>query len=385
MTRRDDTNWKTAMAVSDTLQNNAQVNASHNGQERRHRAQVRGWLYFTALVLLCLVVVGGATRLTDSGLSITQWEPIHGIVPPLNEAQWQEELAEYRLIPEYQLQNKGMSLDEFKFIYWWEWGHRLLARGLGLVFALPLAFFWATGRLDKRVKLPLVGLLALGGLQGFIGWWMVSSGLTERVDVSHFRLAVHLTMAGLILSGIIWVARSLAPHCGELKPTSGSAGAAGLLAIATLVQIYLGALVAGLDAGLAFNTWPLMGEGLFPAVMWEPALGWRNWIENPAIIQFTHRTGGYILFALFLMHLIACVRHAPGSTHARRAMLMFVLVLAQIAIGVATLLTQVDLLWALAHQFTAFVLLALAVAHWRGLTGGLPFMDGTPHRHVASA
>lgn len=367
------------MAVADAASLQPQTVSGTQVLERRHRAQVRAWLYCVSLVLLCLVVVGGATRLTDSGLSITQWEPIHGVIPPLNEAQWQEELAEYRLIPEYQLQNKGMSLDEFKFIYWWEWGHRLLARGLGLVFAIPFFFFLATGRLDSRIKLPLAGLLALGGLQGFIGWWMVSSGLTERVDVSHFRLAVHLTMAGIILMGLVWVARSLAPHARDLRPTAGSTFAAAFLAFATLVQIYLGALVAGMDAGLAFNTWPLMGEGLFPAVMWEEALGWRNWIENPAIIQFTHRTGGYILFALYAMHLIACLRYAPGSTHTRRATLLFALVLVQIAIGVATLLTQVHLFWALAHQFTAFVMLGFAVAHWRGMIGALPFKNGERH------
>ena len=347
--------------------------------ERQDRAAVRAWLYFTCFVLLCLVVVGGATRLTDSGLSITQWEPIHGVVPPLNEAQWLEELEEYRQIPEYQLQNKGMSLEEFKFIYWWEWGHRLLARGLGLVFAIPLAFFWVTGRLDRRIKWPLVGLLALGGLQGFIGWWMVSSGLSERVDVSHYRLAVHLTMAGLILSGLVWVARSIAAHAADLKPTAGSHVAAGFLAFCTLVQIYLGALVAGMDAGLAYNTWPLMGEGLFPSVMWETALGWRNWVENPAIVQFAHRTGGYVLFALYLLHMIVCLRYAPGSTHARRSIVLMLLVTTQIAIGVATLLTGVQLAWALAHQAVGFITLAFAVAHWRGMIGALPFTNGRAH------
>lgn len=364
------------MAVTDA----ASMPIQAPNQERRHRAQVRGWLYFTSFVLLCLVVVGGATRLTDSGLSITEWKPIHGVIPPLSEQQWQEELELYRQIPEYQLQNKGMSMAEFQVIYWWEWGHRFLARALGLIFTLPLAFFWITGRLDSRIKWPLVGLLALGGLQGFIGWWMVSSGLTERVDVSHYRLAVHLTMAGLILSGLIWVARSIAPHVHELRPTGGSHIAAGILAVATLIQIYLGALVAGLDAGLAFNTWPLMGEGLFPAVMWEPTMGWRNWVENPAIIQFTHRTGGYILFALYLMHLIACWRWAPGSTHARRAAILMGLVTLQIFIGVMTLFTQVALFWALAHQAVGFITLGFVVAHWRGMIGPLSLSDGTVHR-----
>jgi len=350
--------------------------------ELRHRAQVRGWLYFTALVLLVLVTVGGATRLTDSGLSITEWAPIHGIIPPLTEAQWEEELERYRQIPEYQVVNRGMSMAEFQFIYWWEWGHRFLARALGLVFAVPLAFFWLTGRLDRRVKLPLLGLLALGGLQGFIGWWMVSSGLTERVDVSHYRLAVHLCMAALILGWIVWVARGLAPHARDLKPTARSSLWAGIVAGLVFVQIYLGALVAGLDAGWVFNEWPMMGEGLFPAVMWEPALGWRNWVENPAIVQFAHRTGAYVLLAVIVGHVWSCWRWAPGSTHVRRAMVLLALVLAQALVGIVTLVMEVPLFWALVHQALAFFTLAFAVAHWRAMVGPLPLSNGRRHLHA---
>jgi len=354
----------------------------HADAEQRHRAQVRGWLYFTALVLLVLVTVGGATRLTDSGLSITEWAPIHGVIPPLTEAQWEEELERYRQIPEYQVVNRGMSMAEFQFIYWWEWGHRFLARALGLVFAVPLAFFWLTGRLDRRVKLPLLGLLALGGLQGFIGWWMVSSGLTERVDVSHYRLAVHLCMAALILGWIVWIARGLAPHARDLKPTAQSSLWSGIVAGLVFVQIYLGALVAGLDAGWVFNQWPMMGEGLFPAVMWEPALGWRNWVENPAIVQFAHRTGAYVLLAVIVGHVWSCWRWAPGSTHARRAMVLLGLVLAQALVGIVTLVMEVPLLWALVHQALAFFTLAFAVAHWRAMVGPLPLSDGRRHLHA---
>ena len=241
--------------------------------ELRHRAQVRAWLYVMLLVLIALVVVGGATRLTDSGLSITEWKPIHGVIPPIGEAQWQEEFAKYRLIPEYEQVNKGMTLSEFKNIFWWEWAHRLLARGVGVVFALPLIFFWSTGRLDRRIKWPLAGIFALGGLQGFIGWWMVSSGLTERVDVSHYRLAVHLMMASFIFASCMAVARWIAPHAPDLKPTAKSDRYAGLLVLLVFIQIYLGALVAGLDAGLVFNEWPTMDNGFFPASQWDTALG----------------------------------------------------------------------------------------------------------------
>lgn len=350
--------------------------------ELRDRALVRGWLYMTGLVLLVLVTVGGATRLTDSGLSITEWAPIHGVVPPLTQAQWEQELERYRQIPEYQLVNRGMSMAQFQFIYWWEWGHRLLARALGLVFALPLAFFWLTGRLDRRLKPPLLGLLALGGLQGFIGWWMVSSGLTERIDVSHHRLAVHLCMAALILGWIVWTARGLAPHAQDLKPTARSSRWAGLLAGLVFAQIYLGALVAGLDAGWVFNEWPLMDGGLFPAIMWEPALGWRNWVENPAIVQFAHRMGAYVLLAAVAAHAWSCWRRAPGSTHARRAAVLLALVVAQAMIGIVTLVMVVPLFWALLHQAAAFLTLAFAVAHWRAMAGPLPLADGRRHLHV---
>ena len=181
-------------------------------RERTNRAIVRYWLYLVCLMVLAMVVVGGATRLTDSGLSITEWKPIHGVIPPMSEADWQEELQLYRQIPEYQLVNKGMSLDEFKRIYWWEWAHRFIARSVGVLFGLPFLFFLATGRVEKRLRWPLFGLLVLGGLQGAVGWWMVASGLVDRVDVSQYRLATHLTLACLIFAAIVWVMRGLAPH-----------------------------------------------------------------------------------------------------------------------------------------------------------------------------
>src|SRR5690606_25274105 len=187
----------------------------------------------------------------------TEWKPVHGVIPPMNDAEWQEEFDKYRQIPEYQQINRGMSLDAFKFIFWWEWAHRMLARGVGIVFALPLAFFWLTGRLERKVKPKLVGILALGGLQGAIGWWMVSSGLVERVDVSQVRLAIHLTLACIIFTATMAVARGLAPH--SARPAAPSTrNFAGLLVILVLGQIFLGGLVAGLDAGMTYNTWPLM-------------------------------------------------------------------------------------------------------------------------------
>ena len=338
------------------------------GRERANRTAVRRWLYVGLLVIFALVLVGGATRLTDSGLSITEWKPIHGVIPPLSEAEWQEEFAKYQAIPEYSQINKGMSLDDFKGIFWWEWAHRLLARATGFVFAIPLAFFWLTGRLERGLKAPLLGILALGGLQGFIGWWMVSSGLTERTDVSQYRLATHLVMASLIFAATTWVARSIAVYSeGPARP--GARRFAGFLVLAVLIQIYLGALVAGLDAGMAYNTWPLMDGALIPSDLWAIDPAWRNAFESPKTVQFIHRSGAYVLFLLALWHMLAMARSQPHTTHARRSIVLFLLIAAQATLGVVTLLTQVHMHVALAHQGMALIVLFFAVAHWRGTWG----------------
>ncbi|MEL6919917.1 MAG: COX15/CtaA family protein [Pseudomonadota bacterium] len=352
-------------------------------RELASRQIVRNWLYISCLVLLALVVVGGATRLTDSGLSITQWEPIHGVIPPLTEAQWEAELEEYRQIPEYQLQNRGMSMAEFQFIYWWEWGHRFLARFLGLVVGIPLAFFLITRRIDPRMRLQTSAIFLLICIQGAIGWWMVSSGLTERVDVSHYRLATHLTMAAIILGLMVWTARGLAPHAQDLKPTAWSHHAAAFLVFLTLLQIWMGAMVAGMDAGLVFNEWPTMDGGFLPPadVVWVDELGWQNWFETPAYVQFAHRTGAYVVFAVTLLHCAACWRFAPGSTHAWRATVLVGLMTAQALVGIITLVMAVPLNWALVHQGLAFVIFGFVVAHWRGMVGPMPLQSGREHRH----
>lgn len=339
---------------------------------RRNRSAQQIWLSIVLVAILALVLVGGATRLTDSGLSITQWKPIHGVIPPMSEADWQEELELYRQIPEYQLINKGMSLDEFKTIYWWEWAHRLLARGVGVLFGVPFLFFLATGRVEKRLRWPLFGLLVLGGLQGAVGWWMVASGLVDRVDVSQYRLATHLTLACLIFAAIVWVMRGLAPHSADPVPSVGLKRGAGALAGLVLVQIYLGGLVAGLDAGLASSTWPLMNGAIVPEGLLEITPSWRNFFENELTVQFVHRLGGYLLFALTLWHMVASILRGRGSTHCRRAVLLFVMVTIQALIGIVVILTQVPVGWALVHQGWAVVVLGFAVAHWRGFHGAYP-------------
>ncbi|WP_419912679.1 COX15/CtaA family protein [Hoeflea sp.] len=334
-----------------------------------NRVAIRIWLGIVSLAIFALVIVGGATRLTDSGLSITEWKPIHGVIPPLSEAQWEAELELYRQIPEYQQINKGMSLAEFKYIYWWEWAHRLLARGVGVLFAVPLLVFWFSGRIERRLRWPLVVILALGGLQGFIGWWMVTSGLVDRVDVSQYRLATHLTLACVIFAAIVWVSRGLAVYSDDPPPSSGSANAAAIITIMVLVQIYLGGLVAGLDAGLAYNSWPLMDGALVPSNLFTMHPVLVNFFENAKTVQFTHRVFGYLLWLAVLAHMIASLARAPGTTHARRTVVLFVLVTLQAAIGISTLLLQVPVSWALAHQGMALVVLAFAVAHWRAFRG----------------
>ena len=336
-----------------------------------NRTLVRFWLYLVLLMLVALVLVGGATRLTDSGLSITEWKPIHGVVPPLSDAEWQEEFQKYRQIPEYQQINKGMSLGEFKRIFWWEWAHRFLARGVGFVFALPLLFFWVTRRIEPGLTPKLLGLLALGGLQGAVGWWMVASGLVNRVDVSQYRLAAHLTLACLIFAAIMIVARGLAPHS---EPAAGARTQrfAGILVLLVLVQVFLGGLVAGLDAGLSYNTWPLMDGALIPGDLFIVDPAWRNVFENPKTVQFVHRIGAYILFAAALWHMVATRRRQSRTTHARRALVLFHLVLAQALIGIATLIMQAPVHWALLHQGFALAVLGFAAAHWRGTKGAYP-------------
>ncbi|WP_091578172.1 COX15/CtaA family protein [Mesorhizobium qingshengii] len=340
-------------------------------RDLHNRALLRGWLYVVLLVLFALVLVGGTTRLTDSGLSITEWKPIHGVIPPLNDAEWQEEFQLYQQIPQYAELNKGMSIEAFKSIFWWEWAHRILARSVGLVFALPLLFFWATRRIERGLGPKLAGILLLGGLQGAIGWWMVASGLVDRVSVSQYRLATHLTMAALIFTATMVVARGLAPHS-EPAADRSTQRLAGFIVLLALIQIYLGGLVAGLDAGLSYNTWPLMDGKLIPGdlLILEPA--WRNFFESPKTVQFVHRLGAYTVFAVALWHMIATRIRLPGSTHARRATLLFVLVLVQASIGIGTLLMQVPLHMALTHQGFALIVLGFATAHWRGTKGAYP-------------
>lgn len=356
------------MSTISSYQAPAASDATHSGLARNRRA-IRIWLCCTAALIFALVLVGGATRLTESGLSITEWQPIHGVVPPLSATEWQEEFALYRQIPQYEQMNAGMTLDGFKTIYWWEWTHRFLARAVGLVFAIPLAFFWLSGRIEPFLKPRLSGILALGGVQGAIGWWMVASGLSVRTEVSQYRLATHLTMACLIFVATLWVARGLAPRQREALPSRGSIYVGGLILLLALAQIYMGGLVAGLRAGTTFNTWPLMDGAIIPDGLFVMQPAWRNFFENVMTVQFMHRAGAYTLFAVVGLHALASLIQAPGTRHARHAAILFLLVTAQAAVGVATLLLAVPIEWGLMHQAGGIIVLAAAVLHARGLKG----------------
>lgn len=330
-----------------------------------HRA-IAFWLLAVAALVFLMVVVGGITRLTESGLSMVRWEPISGIVPPLSDADWKAEFDAYKAYPEYRKLNHGMALDEFKAIYFWEYLHRVIGRVIGLAFALPLLWFWLRRTIPDGYKPRLVALLALGGLQGAIGWWMVASGLVDRPDVSHIRLAVHLMAALFIFAGLIWTALDLFAHANGERPSRLTL--LSILAVAVLAgQIKLGAFVAGLDAGYAFGEWPLMGGQFFPARPgWLEPL-WRNAVDNPIIVQWIHRWWAWVTAAV-LVWLAARARRegSPGI-----AAIVVLLVGLQIALGIGVLLTGVDIRVAASHQAVAALLLASVVcaAHRLGRPG----------------
>ena len=320
-----------------------------------------------------MVLIGGATRLTESGLSITEWQPLAGVLPPLNDTQWQTEFAKYGAIPQYRQLNAGMSLAEFKTIYWWEWAHRLIGRVIGVVFVVPFIWFLWRNWIPRGRRAALWVILGLGALQGAIGWWMVASGLVDRVEVSQYRLATHLVLACLIYAAIIWTAWR---HDGErwaASVTSGQpvwvrAGALGLLALIVL-QIYFGALVAGLRAGHTFNTWPLIDGGLVPQgtrLFFDVPL-WRNFFENPLTVQFDHRVLGYTIWLVAVLHLFNIARLNKRGPALTGAVLLAAALTVQAVLGIWTLLSVVALPLALAHQAMAMVTLTLAVVHLASL------------------
>jgi cytochrome c oxidase assembly protein subunit 15 len=334
----------------------------------RSRRALRTWLSAVAALVFAMVVVGGATRLTESGLSITEWQPVSGALPPLTDAQWQAQFDKYKTIPQYQTLNPGMSLYAFKTIFWWEWTHRQLGRLIGVAFLLPFLWFLWRGRVAPRLRARLWMIFALGAFQGAVGWWMVASGLANRVEVSQYRLAFHLTLAGLIYVALFWTAQSQAPRSAAPAPARLRWSAKFLLALA-LVQIYLGALVAGLRAGLIYNTWPLIDGTLVPAAsqLLFSESWWRNFFENPLTVQFDHRLVAYALLATAILHAVDAARTLPRGPALAGALALACAVTLQAALGILTLLEQAPLTLALMHQGMAMVVLTIAVLHAQGM------------------
>jgi len=324
------------------------------------------WLAIVAVLILAMVVVGGATRLTGSGLSITEWQPIMGALPPMGDAAWAEAFAKYREIPQYKLVNAGMTMDEFKFIFWWEWGHRLLGRLIGLVFAVPFVVFLVRRQIPKRLVWRCVGLLVLGGMQGVIGWWMVASGLSERVSVAPERLTVHLGMALALFVMTVWTA--LDAWAGKPRQPSDTPWRTWALVFlgAVFFQCLLGALVAGTDAGFAYNDWPLMAGQVFPRDYAGDGL-WQTLAHNQASVQFHHRIGGYLLALATAVLAAFAYRDRVLPREAKQAAWILTgVVVLQILLGIAALMLVVPLWLGLLHQAGAVFLLAAATLFaWR--------------------
>lgn len=329
-------------------------------------AAVRRWLWAVIGLVFVMVLVGGATRLTGSGLSITEWRPVTGAIPPLTDAAWALEFEKYRQISQYQLVNKGMSLGEFQFIYWWEWGHRQLGRFIGLVYLAGFLWAVASRRVGWRTGLILFGMGLLLALQATIGWIMVASGLREGMTaVAPVKLTLHLTFACLFLASLVAMVTWLTPRRRPELPLGGLRPWAALLLVLVFVQIALGGLVAGAKAGLSFNTWPLMDGGLAPslATLFAVSPWLENFIDNIALVQFNHRMMAYALLAFVIWHAVLLRGRAPGSPAARRATALAGLVTAQAILGVVTLVLVVPLWAGLAHQGLAMVVLAMATVH----------------------
>ena len=325
------------------------------------RMQIRAWLICLSVLLVFMILVGGLTRLTDSGLSITEWKPILGAFPPVTEQAWDLEFEKYKLIPEYILQNSGMLLSEFKIIYWWEWGHRQLGRIIGLVWFLGFSWFLVSKKIPVGWTGRLLTLGALGGFQGAVGWWMVSSGLSNNMlDVASYRLATHLGIAFIILGFILWYTLILGLSEADLlvrlrtRDQSIYSKSTGLMHLIFL-QILLGALVAGIDAGRNYVDWPLMAGGFLPPDLFALEPVWRNFFEDDGLVQFIHRMSGYILF-FFGIYVWFRSRKSGNSPIRNAISLVMLIIFLQMTIGVITVMYSAPWHIAIFHQFGAIVL-----------------------------
>jgi len=330
--------------------------------ERSHNRYIAAWLFVCCLMVYGMVMLGGATRLTGSGLSMVEWDPIFGIIPPLNEETWNEDFALYKQSPEYRHINAGMDLAGFKRIYWYEFSHRLLGRTIGTVFLLPFLFFLAKGWIKRLLVPKLVTLFVLGGLQGVLGWYMVKSGLVDNPHVSQYRLTAHLGLAILIYAYMLQVALGL--WLGTQRSTAVPAGlrsATSLLGIVVFITILSGGFVAGLKAGFAYNTFPLMGGRWVPDAIFIQEPLWRNFFENIATVQFTHRVlATLVFFSVISLWLLAQRRSLPAPVRTGMHLLLLA-VLLQVTLGISTLLLHVPVPLGVAHQGGALLLLTVII------------------------
>jgi cytochrome c oxidase assembly protein subunit 15 len=353
--------------MSQTLARTLAVPPAERPMPAKHIRALRIWLGIVALLIVAMILVGGATRLTDSGLSITEWKPIMGVIPPLSQTDWDKAFTAYQKIPQYAELNQGMSLSEFKTIFWWEWAHRFLGRFIGIAFFVPFVMFWIAGVIPRTLLPRLAGLFVLGGLQGALGWYMVKSGLVDRTDVSQYRLAAHFGVALSILGYTLWLLFGLGQdrRSEPSKPIARApaVAAGGMLALVFL-QLLAGALVAGLDAGLGYNTWPSINGAFIPNGLLEATPWYLNAFENPLTVQFDHRMIGYTVVAASLAQLVwLALRRAPQPLIGS-AMTLALLCVLQATLGVWTLLLAVPIPLGLAHQAGAVAVFAAAVHHF---------------------
>jgi cytochrome c oxidase assembly protein subunit 15 len=334
---------------------------------------LRWWLIAIAALIALMVLVGGATRLTESGLSIVEWKPVTGALPPLDERQWTQAFEAYQKIPQYREMNAGMTLSEFKTIFWWEFSHRLLGRVIGGAYLLPFLWFMWRGILAADLRRRLWLIFGLGALQGAVGWWMVASGLSERVEVSQLRLATHLVLALLIFAAIVWTLRRLSDRPPSLASARLKTTGAVLVGL-TFVQLYLGALVAGLRAGRVYNTWPDIDGAFIPSAarLFFESPWWRNLFDNTLTVQFEHRMTGYALLVLAVLHAFDAVRSRAGAAAVSGALWLVAAIALQATLGILTLLNQVPIDLALTHQAVAIVVLTLAVLQAERLAARRP-------------
>jgi heme a synthase len=327
------------------------------------------WLFACCAFVFAIVVVGGITRLTHSGLSIVQWQPVAGVIPPLDDAAWQAEFDRYRTSPEYRQRNFDMTLPGFKRIFWWEYGHRLLGRVIGVVFLLPFLAFLARRAISPPIAWRLAGIFALGGLQGALGWFMVKSGLVDDPRVSSVRLAAHLGTAFLIYASMLWLALGLALGFARREPPHPARRHAAVLAAMVFVMVLTGALVAGIHAGSAYNTWPTMNGDFIPPGLWVVHPWWMNLVNNITLVQLDHRLLAYAIAAVALALAWRVLRHRSSRMKERRwAWALAIAVALQVTAGITTLLLHVPLVLAALHQSGAVIVFTCALGLLHALT-----------------